>query len=58
VLGPLLWGFIVNSLGLGRPVAIFSLFIMVTISLFILRPVDDTLRPWRPDELVPRLHEG
>ena len=57
VIGPLMWGIIVNTLGLGRPVAIFSLFIMVCISYLILRPIDDEPRVWRPDELVPRLPE-
>ncbi len=53
IIGPFLWGFIVTTLGLGRPLAIFTLFIMVVISFFILRPVSDTPRPWRADELVP-----
>ena len=41
VIGPLLWGFIVNGLGWGRPVAVFSLFLFILVSFFIIRPIDD-----------------
>ncbi|MGH2542033.1 MAG: MFS transporter, partial [Ardenticatenaceae bacterium] len=53
IIGPFLWGFIVTTLGLGRPVAILSLAVLVVISYLILRPIDDTPRQWAPGELVP-----
>ena len=53
IIGPFLWGFVVTTLGLGRPVAIFSLFIMVVIAFFILRRVDDNVGEWPAEELVP-----
>ena len=36
IIGPFLWGFIVNTLDLGRPVAILSLLVMTAISFVIL----------------------
>lgn len=53
IMGPLLWGFVAITLGLGRPAALFSLAILTAIAYIILRPVSDSPRPWRPDELVP-----
>ena len=53
ILGPILWGVIVDSLGWGRPAAILSLFVLMVIAFIILRPVTDTPREWREDELVP-----
>ena len=41
IIGPLLWGFIVNTLGLGRNPALFSLIILLLISFFIIRGVSD-----------------
>ena len=41
IIGPLLWGFIVNTLGLGRNAALFSLIILLLISFFIIRGVSD-----------------
>ena len=41
IIGPLLWGRIVNTLGLGRNPALFSLIILLLISFFIIRGVSD-----------------
>ena len=41
IIGPLLWGFIVNTLGLGRNPAMFSLIILLIISFFIIKGVSD-----------------
>lgn len=49
VIGPLLWGLIVDTLGWGRPAAVFLLFILVTIAFFIIRPIDDRPR-YTPSE--------
>ncbi|MEX0893381.1 MAG: MFS transporter [Gemmatimonadota bacterium] len=51
VIGPLLWAFVAETLGMGRPVAVLVLFFMVVAAWFILRRVDDTPRDWRPEEL-------
>jgi MFS transporter, UMF1 family len=51
--GPLVWSWIVDGLGLGRPVAVAWLAVMVIVSMAILAPVPRRPRPWRPDELVP-----
>jgi len=39
IIGPLLWGLIVNTLGLGRNAALFSLIILLLISFFIIRGI-------------------
>ena len=41
IIGPLLWGLIVNTLGLGRNPALFSLIILLLISFFVIRGVSD-----------------
>ena len=41
IIGPLLWGLIVNTLGLGRNAALFSLIILLLISFFIIKGVSD-----------------
>jgi UMF1 family MFS transporter len=53
ILGPILWGVIVDTLGWGRPAAIMSLFVLMVIAFFILRPVSDAPREWSPEELIP-----
>jgi MFS transporter, UMF1 family len=53
IVGPLMWSWIVDGLGLGRPVAVAWLAVMVVVSMIILAPVPRRPRPWRPDELVP-----
>jgi UMF1 family MFS transporter len=50
IIGPLVWGFITTTLGLGRPVAVFVLLVFVIISYFVLQGVDDKRRDW-PTEL-------
>ena len=50
VIGPLMWGLITTTLGLGRPVAVFALLVFVVISFCVLQGVDDRRRDW-PDEL-------
>ena len=41
VVGPLLWGLIVNTLGWGRPAAVFSLFLLLVIAYIILKPLKE-----------------
>ena len=44
ILGPLLWGFVVNTLGLGRNAAMGVLIILLAISFFIIQGVSDKQR--------------
>ncbi len=46
IIGPLLWGFITSTLGLGRPVAIVVLLLFMIISYVVLQSVDDHRRDW------------
>jgi UMF1 family MFS transporter len=39
VLGPLLWGFVSEGLGLGRPAAVTSLLVFILVAMVILRPL-------------------
>jgi UMF1 family MFS transporter len=41
ILGPLLWGFVVNTLGLGRNPAMGVLIILLAISFYIIKGVSD-----------------
>ena len=41
ILGPLLWGFIVDGLYLGRNVAMGSLFLLLIVSFYIISGVSD-----------------
>ena len=41
IIGPLLWGFIVNTLDLGRNTAMLSLILLLMISFLIIRGVSD-----------------
>lgn len=50
IIGPFTWGVIVDRLGWGRPAAVFTMFFLVVIAMFILRSVDDEPRTW-PSEL-------
>lgn len=52
VVGPLLWAFIADTLGLGRPAAVGGLLVMVIIAYIILQGVDDEPREWGPDEAL------
>ncbi len=51
IIGPFMWGFIVDTLGLGRPAAIISLLVFIVIAFVILQGVDDHPREWAPDLL-------
>jgi UMF1 family MFS transporter len=44
VLGPLAWGFVSETLGLGRPAAVLTLFAAVAAARRVLRPVSDAPR--------------
>lgn len=50
IIGPFLWGLVVDILGLGRPTAILTLLAGVVIGYVILRPVSDHPREWSPEE--------
>lgn len=53
VVGPLLWGLIVNVLGWSRHAAMTTLILFVTAGWWVLRGVDDHPRSWPPElELV------
>ncbi|MDQ7065208.1 MAG: MFS transporter [candidate division KSB1 bacterium] len=41
VVGPLLWGLIVNTLGWGRPAAVFSLLLLLIVAYIILLPLKE-----------------
>ncbi|MGH8874324.1 MAG: MFS transporter [Acidimicrobiia bacterium] len=51
VLGPLVWGAIVDLLGWGRNAAMIALAAFIGLALLVLRPVDDRSPTWGPDEL-------
>jgi UMF1 family MFS transporter len=53
VIGPLLWAFVAEGLGLGRPAAVGVLLLMVCVSYVILRGVDGSPRTWSGEDLVP-----
>jgi len=46
VIGPVLWVLIADTLGLGRPVAVLGLLVLVVIAHWILQGVDDKPREW------------
>ncbi len=52
IIGPAMFAFVGETLGLGRPAAMGSLLAWIVISYFILRGVDDEERAWRPEDLV------
>ncbi|HYU17984.1 MAG TPA: hypothetical protein VEQ11_04745 [Chloroflexota bacterium] len=43
---------IVDWLALGRPLAVFSLLVMVAISMVVLRAVPAAPHAWRPEEML------
>ena len=51
VIGPLLWAFVAEGLGWGRPASVATLGLMVIVAWTILRPVDDRPRDWSPEEM-------
>jgi UMF1 family MFS transporter len=54
IAGPLVWAFVADGLGLGRPAAVLTLLAGVALAYFILRPVSDARRHWT-GEAVGRL---
>lgn len=46
ILSPLLWVFVADVLGLGRPVAVLSLALMIGLAASILNRIDDASRVW------------
>lgn len=46
IMGPLLWGLVAETLGLGRPAAVLSLLVLILISYVILQGVNDKPREW------------
>ncbi|MFQ5857806.1 MAG: MFS transporter [Anaerolineae bacterium] len=50
IIGPFMWGFIVDTLGWGRPAAVASLLVFMIIAFVILQGVEDHPREW-PAEL-------
>jgi UMF1 family MFS transporter len=51
IIGPFMWGYIVDTLGLGRPAAVASLLVFVVLAFVVLQGVDDRPREW-PAELL------
>jgi UMF1 family MFS transporter len=51
VVGPLIWAFVAEGLGLGRPASVAVLLVMIVIAWWILRGVDDRPREWGPEDL-------
>ena len=52
IIGPAMFAFVAETLGLGRPAAMGSLLAWIAISYLILRGVDDEERAWGPKDLV------
>jgi UMF1 family MFS transporter len=52
IIGPLMFAFVAQTLGLGRPAAMGSLLAWIVISYLILGGVDDKERDWGPEDLV------
>ena len=52
IVGPIMWGTIVDDLHWGRPAAVASLFVITIIAYLILQGVDDTPRDWPPEMQV------
>lgn len=46
IIGPFLWGYVADTLGMGRPAAVLSLLVFVVIAFVILQGVDDRPRNW------------
>ena len=53
ITGPFIWGFVVNVLHLGRPVAVLTLLVGIVVAYFILRPLSDAPRTWTAEDLEP-----
>ena len=52
ILGPLVWAFIVDVLGLPRTVAMTALLFFVVGGWMMIRGVDDSHRSWGPNDLI------
>ncbi|MEA3335552.1 MAG: MFS transporter [Chloroflexota bacterium] len=50
IIGPFMWGYIAETIGLGRPMAILSLLVFIVIAFVILQGIDESPRDW-PAEL-------
>ena len=46
IIGPFLWGYVADTLGMGRPAAVLSLLVFIVIGFVILQGVDDRPRNW------------
>ena len=53
IVGPLLWVLIADTMGLGRPIAVLSLLVLIVISFIILQGVSD-----RPNQWLNKKSEG
>ncbi len=51
IIGPFMWGVIVDRLGWGQPAAVVFLLLWVVIAFLVLRRVDDRPREWGPEDL-------
>jgi UMF1 family MFS transporter len=51
IIGPFTWGYIADTLGLGRPAAVASLLVFIVLAFIVLQDVDDRPRTW-PAELL------
>lgn len=49
IIGPFTWGYIADTLGLGRPAAIASLLVFIIIAFVVLQGVNDQVRQWSPE---------
>ena len=49
IVGPFMWGVVVNTLGWGRPAAVGLLLVLIVIAFGILQKVDDAPRDWPPE---------
>lgn len=59
IMGPLVWALIVDGMNLPRTVAMGALILFIVVGWTILGRVDDSLREWRPEDLlVPRATPG
>ncbi len=50
IIGPFLWGYVADTLGMGRPAAVLSLLVFIVIAFVILQGVDDHPRDWSGTE--------
>ena len=51
IIGPFMWGYIADTLGLGRPAAVASLLVFIVLAFIVLQGVDNRPREW-PAELL------